>query len=351
MARKASKPLPENVEAHLARTRLLKDAQGLIPLGILSTAFCAQQLYAGSGNFTSSPFLFTFLAFGVALVLFRLAKVDDGKVVESAKLAERLLTALRVLVHGIGYSFDDGSEGAMFYRVPVLFCLPVAAARSCRDRRNYLAFLVGHNFFVALRFWSNYRDNIPWIFGTLGVQLLLLDMLKQLHEQHDMRAELSDALDRIGKVSESSVRASFDVFCDMTVQLDKHHRCEAGEPLANFLDSSDLGDVCHFPGLLEGAREMVEFSRKLDELSTDVIAHAKSEASDSLVIEPSEYTFRGRASSAPITLFPVGLIDFKGDVSFLIGLCRNWKRPSDSAVGKQVKKAQAHGNWSSEGRR
>eukprot|EP00928_Gymnodinium_smaydae_P054837 TRINITY_DN3853_c0_g1_i1.p1 TRINITY_DN3853_c0_g1~~TRINITY_DN3853_c0_g1_i1.p1 ORF type:complete len:393 (-),score=59.59 TRINITY_DN3853_c0_g1_i1:76-1170(-) len=351
MAPKAPKAMSRDVEAHLARTQLVRDGKGLIPVVILSTVVSTQQLYAGSRELSFFACVFSLLGAGAALFLVRLAKVDDGKIVEAAKLAEKIIMGFRVLMHAICYSFDDGSPDAVVYRITSLFCLPVAAARSCRDRRNFIAFLVAHNLLVVVRYWSNYRDNMSWIMGSVGVQLLLLDMLKQLHDQHDMRAELSAALDRVEKVSESSVRASFDIFCDMTVQLDKHHRCDQVEPLADFLDLSELGDVCHFPGLLEGAREMVEFSRNLDELSTRVIAHAKSDASRSLWIEPSEYTFRGHTSSHPITLFPVGLIDFKGDVSFLIGMCKHWKRPADSADGQRDTKSGALGASSSEGTR
>eukprot|EP00928_Gymnodinium_smaydae_P025773 TRINITY_DN20429_c0_g2_i1.p1 TRINITY_DN20429_c0_g2~~TRINITY_DN20429_c0_g2_i1.p1 ORF type:complete len:376 (-),score=67.33 TRINITY_DN20429_c0_g2_i1:38-1108(-) len=343
MASAAFNSLPDDVEVHLARTQLLKDGKGLVPALVVLTAFSAQQLYTGGSDLCYASLTLTAGAWGGAFFMLRLAKVDDSRIVASAKFAEKILMAVRVLMHAFCACYDDGSASAMYYRIVSLFCLPLTAARSCRDRRNFISFLMAHNCIVALRFWRSYADDMPWIVGTLAVQMLLMDILTQLHDQHSMRAQLSDALDNVKRVSESSVRASFDVFCDTTVQLDKSFRCQQTESLAEFLDTPTVGDVCHFPGLLDDAREMVELSKKLDELADQVTAHAKSTSSSSLTIEPLQFRFRGRSTSDPVTLFPVGVLDCKGEVSFLIGICSGWKQSLVLAGGEHPKSDQVQG--------
>eukprot|EP00928_Gymnodinium_smaydae_P035231 TRINITY_DN24829_c0_g1_i10.p1 TRINITY_DN24829_c0_g1~~TRINITY_DN24829_c0_g1_i10.p1 ORF type:complete len:374 (-),score=51.37 TRINITY_DN24829_c0_g1_i10:730-1851(-) len=334
--------LPDDVEVHLARTQLEKDFKGVIPVLAMLTAFSAQQFYNGSFDLCYSSLTLNACASASYLYLHRLSKVEDSKVVASSKLAEKILMVVRVLVHAFCAYTEDGGASALYCRIFSLFGLPIAAARSCRDRRNYIAFLMAHNCIVAFRFWSSWNENVPWIVGTLLIQMLLLDILAQLHEQHAMRAQLSDALDNVKRVSEGSVKASFDVFCDVTVQLDESFRCKQAASLSKVLDTPTNGDVCHFPGLLNDAHEMVELSNKLDALAEQVRAHTTSDLSGRLSIEPLEYTFRTHCASRPLTLFPVSLLDCKGEVSFLVGICREWKQSSDLIEGK---KAHIGGSW------
>mmetsp|Transcript_130406 Transcript_130406/g.254057 ORF Transcript_130406/g.254057 Transcript_130406/m.254057 type:complete len:421 (+) Transcript_130406:69-1331(+) len=327
--------LISGVETRLLQEQITAYVHNCIPCIAVYWGLAVQPFIDGLEHLRVATFLFGTLSFSM-VVSVKLASwnAHGTCLASSLRLAEGWCLVARLLMHVVCIAYD-GDHTHLFLKVISLWFLPLSAAKETTTYGSFKVYLVCHTILVLARFWGNWEVGPPWVFGTVIVARMLLDLVHSKHSGYKSCEELAHAHAKLKQMAEVTTRKIFERFCDATALLNTD-LCIAeaapglatllgisapsikGRPFASLVDSEDLGT---FHEYMELARAQLNGSNE---------------------IEPCETSVKVKLLDAYGTPVPVHLIHAcfshlaRGPI-YVVGLSETWKPPGRKERGSTSK--------------
>mmetsp|Transcript_45985 Transcript_45985/g.132611 ORF Transcript_45985/g.132611 Transcript_45985/m.132611 type:complete len:430 (+) Transcript_45985:53-1342(+) len=328
--------------------------RGVLPCTAFYFALALQPFVDGLDHFRVPMLLFGSLSLICVLVRYIASRTADADIKCRLQHAETVCLIARLVMHGVCVAYD-GDSSHVFLKLISLWFLPLSAAKESMTVDSFKIYLVFHNLLVLQRFWHNMGECAAWVFGTLVVDRMLLDLSHARHEGDRMREELARANIEIEQLAEETTKRLFQRFCDATATLNAEMQITEPAPqLAAMLGISEANMKGRsFMSLIDG-EDMDNFRGHVDALkSAHSEAPAPSWEEESGSIRPRAVDHHPEsiqvklldafAKPVPVHVFHASFHGLDNKRVYFIGLSETWRPPRSSKAKKDANKRVGSG--------
>jgi len=308
--------------------------RGVLPCTVCYFALAMQPVVDGLDHLRLPMLLFGSLSLGCVLMRHFASRCDVSDLKRRLQHAEMVCLVARSLMHCVCIFFD-GDSSHIFLKLISLWFLPLSAAKESMTVESFQVYLGLHNILVLLRFWSDLQQNAAWVFGTLVVDRMLLDLSASRHEGHEMRDELARRNIEIEQLAEDTTKRLFQRFCDATATLSEDmHIAEPAPQLAamlginettikgrSFTSLIDSEDLPSFTSHVESIRCT---HKDVDEApADDVRPRVYDHFPESIQVKLLD----AFAKPVPVHVFHASFIGLNDKRVYFVGLSETWRPP------------------------
>lgn len=248
-------------------------------------------------------------------------------------MAKRVCLAVRLLEHIVCIAYDgDGSY--TFLKIVSLWFLPLSAAKESNQLGSFRVYLALHNILVLFRFMGDLQGGAPWVFGTLVVDRMLLDLVGNQQECTCLREQVGLAHAELERLAEITTKQLFRRFCDATATLTSElHIAESTPQLAAMLGLQDSSMKGRDFSALVDAEDVSRFQEHLATLqyvSEDSgVGPKNAELPESIQVTLLD----AYASPVPVHVFHASFRSLDGKHRFFVGVSETWQPPKSRTRG------------------
>jgi len=276
--------LINNVETRLIREKVAAYVHNCIPCIAVYWGLAVQPFTKDLEHLRVATFLFGMLSFSMVMsVKIASWNIQATNLANNLRLAEGWCLVARLLMHAVCIAYD-GDHTHLFLKVISMWFLPLSAAKETTTLGSFRIYLMCHTILVLIRFWGNWVHGPSWVFGTIIVATMLLDLVHSKHSGYKSREELARVNVKLKHMAEVTTKKLFERFCDATALLNTDLCiCEPAPRLAALLGISvpstngrlfstlvDSEDLETFHSHMELARAQVDGCHEIEGCETSV---------------------------------------------------------------------------------